>query len=189
MKTLDARIRFTGERRQVTALFYDIVGSTELLLRSEPEKFFRSVSALHQSAETIIKKHGGFLHQRLGDGGCCFFGYPDQSEDAAESAVQASLELLGIAASTKKTRTAFRLRIGVATGLVVFSTQGDEIVGTAPVLAARLQAEAEPNSVLVADSTVQLTRHKFDYSLVTWNQSKLHFVRLLSQEQEFDRWL
>ncbi|NEJ19651.1 AAA family ATPase [Rhizobium leguminosarum] len=166
MKNLDARIRFTGERRQVTALFYDIVGSTELLLRSEPEKFFRSVSALHQSAETIIKKHGGFLHQRLGDGGCCFFGYPDQSEDAAESAVQASLELLGIAASTKKTRTAFRLRIGVATGLVVFSTQGDEIVGTAPVLAARLQAEAEPNSVLVADSTVQLTRHKFDYSLV-----------------------
>lgn len=167
MKTLDARIRFTGERRQVTALFYDIVGSTELLLRSEPEKFFRSVSALHQNAETIIKKHGGFLHQRLGDGGCCFFGYPDQSEDAAESAVQASLELLGIAASTKgKARTAFRLRIGVATGLVVFSAQGDEIVGTAPVLAARLQAEAEPNSVLVADSTVQLTRHNFDYSLV-----------------------
>ncbi|EJZ19180.1 adenylate/guanylate cyclase domain-containing protein, partial [Rhizobium sp. Pop5] len=167
MKTLDARIRFSGERRQVTALFYDIVGSTELLLRSEPEKFFRAVSALHQSAETIIKRHGGFLHQRLGDGGCCFFGYPDQSEDAAESAVQASLELLGIVTSTKaKARTAFRLRIGVATGLVVFSTQGDEIVGTAPVLAARLQAEAEPNSVLVAGSTVQLTRHKFDYALI-----------------------
>ncbi|WP_434730293.1 ATP-binding protein [Rhizobium binae] len=167
MKTLDARIRFTGERRQVTALFYDIVGSTELLLRSEPEKFFRSVSALHQNAETIIRKHGGFLHQRLGDGGCCFFGYPEQSEDAAESAVQASLELLHIAAGSKtRVRTPFQLRIGVATGLVVFSTEGDEIVGTAPVLAARLQAEAEPNSVLVADSTVRLTRHKFDYKLV-----------------------
>ncbi|WP_064713339.1 ATP-binding protein [Rhizobium bangladeshense] len=167
MKTLDTRIRFTGERRQVTALFYDIVGSTELLLRSEPEKFFRSVSALHQSAETIINKHGGFLHQRLGDGGCCFFGFPEQSEDAAESAVQASLELLQIATGSKaRGRTPFRLRIGVATGLVVFSTDGDEIVGTAPVLAARLQAEAEPNSVLVADSTVQLTRHKFDYSVL-----------------------
>ncbi|ANL49447.1 adenylate/guanylate cyclase protein (plasmid) [Rhizobium phaseoli] len=167
MKTLDARIRFTGERRQVTALFYDIVGSTELLLRSEPEKFFRSVSALHQNAETIIRKHGGFLHQRLGDGGCCFFGYPEQSEDAAESAVRASLELLRLAAGAKaKARTPFRLRIGVATGLVVFSTQGDEIVGTAPVLAARLQAEAEPNSVLVAETTVQLTRHKFEYSLL-----------------------
>ncbi|ANL43196.1 MULTISPECIES: ATP-binding protein [Rhizobium] len=167
MKTLDARIRFTGERRQVTALFYDIVGSTELLLRSEPEKFFRSVSALHQSAEAIIKKHGGFLHQRLGDGGCCFFGYPEQSEDAAESAVRAALELLRLAAGAKgKARTPFRLRIGVATGLVVFSTEGDEIVGTAPVLAARLQAEAEPNSVLVADNTVQLTRQKFEYSLL-----------------------
>ncbi|MBY4631616.1 ATP-binding protein [Rhizobium croatiense] len=175
MKTLDARIRFKGERRQVTALFYDIVGSTELLLRSEPEKFFRSVSALHQSAEAIIRKHGGFLHQRLGDGGCCFFGYPEQSEDAAESAVRASLELLRVAAGAEtttktqakaKARRPFRLRIGVATGLVVFSTQGDEIVGTAPVLAARLQAEADPNSVLVADSTVQLTRQKFDYSLL-----------------------
>lgn len=167
MKTLDARFRFTGERRQVTALFYDIVGSTELLLRSEPEQFFRSVSALHQSAEAVIKEHGGFLHQRLGDGGCCFFGYPDQSEDAAESAVRASLELVRIAARTKaKARMPFKLRIGVATSLVVFSTEGDEIVGTAPVLAARLQAEAEPNSVLVADSTVQLTRHKFDYSLL-----------------------
>ncbi|MBB2750454.1 UNVERIFIED_ORG: putative ATPase/class 3 adenylate cyclase [Rhizobium aethiopicum] len=175
MKTLDARIRFTGERRQVTALFYDIVGSTELLLQSEPEKFFRSVSALHQSAETIIKKHGGFLHQRLGDGGCCFFGYPEQSEDTAESAVRASLELLRVVAGGQtqtetqiraKARRPFRLRIGVATGLVVFSTQGDEIVGTAPVLAARLQAEADPNSVLVADSTVQLTRQKFDYTLL-----------------------
>ncbi|WP_049732979.1 ATP-binding protein [Rhizobium ecuadorense] len=175
MKTLDARIRFTGERRQVTALFYDIVGSTELLLRSEPEKFFRSVSALHQSAETIIKKHGGFLHQRLGDGGCCFFGYPEQSEDTAESAVRASLELLRVVAGGQtqtetqiraKARRPFRLRIGVATGLVVFSTAGDEIVGTAPVLAARLQAEADPNSVLVADSTVQLTRQKFDYTLL-----------------------
>lgn len=136
-------------------------------MRSEPEKFFRSVSALHQNAETIIRKHGGFLHQRLGDGGCCFFGYPEQSEDAAESAVQASLELLHIAAGSKtRARTPFQLRIGVATGLVVFSTEGDEIVGTAPVLAARLQAEAEPNSVLVADSTVRLTRHKFDYKLV-----------------------
>ena len=167
MKTLDARFRFTGERRQVTALFYDIVGSTEIGLLSKPEQFFRSVSALHQRTEALIKEHGGFLHQRLGDGGCCFFGYPDQSEDAAESAVQASLELVRIAAKTKaKARTPFKLRIGVATGLVVFSTEGDEIVGTAPVLAARLQAEAEPNSVLVADSTVQLTRHKFEYSLL-----------------------
>lgn len=167
MKTLDAQFRFSGERRQVTALFYDIVGSTELLLKSEPEQFFRSVSALHQNAETIIKRHGGFLHQRLGDGGCCFFGYPEQDEDAAENAVQSSLELIELAAKPKaKSRLVFKLRIGVATSLVVFSSEGNEIIGTAPILAARLQAEADPNSVLVAESTFQLTRSKFQYSLL-----------------------
>ncbi|QKK20972.1 ATP-binding protein [Rhizobium indicum] len=167
MKTLDARFRFSGERRQVTALFYDIVGSTELLLKSEPEQFFRSVSALHQNAETIIKRHGGFLHQRLGDGGCCFFGYPEQAEDAAESAVQSSLELIELVAKSKaKSRLAFKLRVGVATSLVVFSSEGNEIIGTAPILAARLQAEADPNSVLVAESTYQLTRSKFRYGLL-----------------------
>ncbi|QND13759.1 AAA family ATPase [Rhizobium leguminosarum bv. trifolii] len=167
MITLDARFRFTGERRQVTALFYDIVGSTELLLKSEPEQFFRSLSALHQAAEKVIKKHGGFLHQRLGDGGCCFFGYPDQTEDAAEGAVQAALDLLKIAAKPKpKSRKPFRLRVGIATSLVVFSAEGGDIVGTAPILAARLQAEAEPESVLVADSTFQLTRTRFDYTLL-----------------------
>lgn len=165
MKTVDTRIRLAGERRQVTALFYDIVGSTELLVRSDPEVFFRSVANLHQTADAIVTKHGGILHQKLGDGGCCFFGYPVQSEDAAESAVQASLELIDAEARrSSRSRPPFKLRVGVATGVVVFSSDGEEIVGTAPILAARLQAEAQPNSVLVADSTFQLTRHRFDYS-------------------------
>lgn len=167
MKSLDARLRLAGERRQVTALFYDIVGSTEILVRSDPEHYFRSVTALHQTAEVIVVRHGGFLHQRLGDGGCCFFGYPEQSEDAAESAVEAALALIG-AETTRPRRTdePFKLRIGIATSLVIFSSERAGIVGTAPILAARLQAEAEPNSVLVADSTFQLTCGKFDYSLV-----------------------
>lgn len=159
MKKIQARFQFAGERRQVTALFYDIVGSTELLLRTEPEQFFRSVSALHQSADTIIAKHGGFVHQRLGDGGCCYFGFPNQSEDAAESAVRASLELVGSLTKPKsRTGRPLKLRIGIATSFVVFSAEGDEIVGAAPILAARLQGEADPNSVLVADSTVRLTQ-------------------------------
>ncbi len=168
MKSLDSRIQLAGERRQVTALFYDIVGSTELLLRSDPEEFFRSVAQLHHTSENIVRRHGGFLHQRLGDGGCCFFGYPEQSEDAAEKAVQASLELIDVVGKRRhRSQTApFKLRVGVATGLVVFSSNGDEIIGTAPVLAARLQAEAQPDSVLVADSTFQLTRNRFDYSFL-----------------------
>jgi len=185
MKSIDAQLRLAGERRQVTALFYDIVGSTEILLRSDPEHYFRSVTALHQTAETIIVRHGGFLHQRLGDGGCCFFGYPEQSEDAAESAVEAALELIG-AASTRPRRSGepFKLRIGIATSLVIFSSESAGIVGTAPILAARLQAEAEPNSVLVADHTFQLTSGKFDYSLI--GEAKLkgfdEFIRLWRPE-------
>ena len=167
MKSLDTRLRLAGERRQVTALFYDIVGSTEILVRSDPERFFRSVTVLHQTAEAIVGRRGGFLHKRLGDGGCCYFGYPEQSEDAAENAVDAALELIRSATKrTRKTEETLRLRVGIATGLVVFSSESDEIVGTAPILASRLQAEAEPNSVLVADATFELTRDKFDYSRI-----------------------
>ncbi len=167
MKEITERFRFAGERRQVTALFYDIVGSTELLQRSEPEQFFRSISALHQGAEQIIRKYGGFVHQRLGDGGCCYFGFPNQIEDAAESAVHASLELIETLGKSKpKHDRPLQLRIGVATSFVVFSTVGNELVGAAPILAARLQAEAEPNSVLVADTTVELTKTAFDYVFV-----------------------
>jgi predicted ATPase/class 3 adenylate cyclase len=164
MKSLDTRLQLEGERRQVTALFYDIVGSTEILVRSDPEQFLRSVIALHATAEAIVGNRGGFLHKRLGDGGCCFFGYPEQSEDAAESAVDAALELIRtVAPRTRKIEDIFSLRIGIATGLVVLSSESDEIVGTAPILASRLQAEAEPNSVLVADTTFELTRGKFVY--------------------------
>ncbi|MGA1832843.1 ATP-binding protein [Rhizobium wenxiniae] len=167
MKRPDARLRLEGERRQVTVLFYDIVGSTEILVRGDPEQYFRSVTILHTIAEAIVGSHGGYLHKRLGDGGSCFFGYPEQSEDAAESAVYAALELIRtVTTRARKTEDAFSLRIGIATGLVVFSSESDEIVGTAPILASRLQAVAEPNSVLVADATFELTRSKFVYRRV-----------------------
>ncbi|QRM53246.1 adenylate/guanylate cyclase domain-containing protein [Sinorhizobium sp. BG8] len=167
MKSLNTQMRLAGERRQVTALFYDIVGSTEILVRGDPEQFFRSVTALHHTAEAIVARRGGFLHKRLGDGGCCYFGYPKQAEDAAENAVEAALELIqSTSKRNRKSEETLRLRIGIATGLVVFSSETDEIVGTAPILASRLQAEAEPNSVLVADSTFELTRGKFEYSRV-----------------------
>lgn len=172
MKSLGSQIQIGGERRQATALFYDIVQSTELLLRSDPEEFLRSVERLHDTAERIVRRHGGFLHQRHGDGGSCYFGYPEQSEDAAESAVQASLELIDVVRRPVSRKTTFKLRVGVATSLIVFSTDGNEVIGTAPVLATRLQAEAQPNSVLVADSTYELTRSKFDYSFLKDAQLK-----------------
>ncbi len=168
MTSFDAQIQFGGERRQVTALFYDIVGSTQMLLSSDPEEFFRSVAGLHDMAEAVIQRHGGFLSQRLGDGGCCYFGYPEQSEDAAERAVEASLELIAVTGRRRRAarKAPFQLRVGVATGLVVLSADGKEILGTAPVLAARLQAEAQPDSVVVADSTYQLTRGRFEFGFL-----------------------
>lgn len=164
----EPQIQFSGERRQATALFYDIVESTEMLLRSDPEEFLRSIARLHDTAERIIGRYGGFLHQRHGDGGSCYFGYPKQSEDAAQNAVQAALELVDmmVRRQHRAGKAAFRLRVGVATSLIVVSSDGGEVVGTAPVLASRLQAEAQPNSVLVAESTYELTRSRFDYSFL-----------------------
>lgn len=168
MKGSDSRIQLGGERRQVTAVFYDIVGSTELLLSNDPEKYLRSIASLHNSSEDIIRRHGGNLSRRLGDGGCGYFGYPAQVEDAAEMAVQAALELIEMATrQSHRPRTVpFKLRVGVATSVVVLSSDGKDIVGTAPILAARLQAEAQPDTVLVAEATYQLTRNRFDYTFL-----------------------
>ncbi|MHB9403274.1 ATP-binding protein [Mesorhizobium sp. RSR380A] len=164
MKSPAQAIQLAGERRQVTALFYDVVGSTELLQRSDPEEFSRLLADFHRVSEKIIQRHGGLLHQKLGDGGCSYFGYPEQAEDAAEKAVRASLDLIdGSVRLQKAQHHPFKIRVGVATSLVVISSDGSGIIGTAPVVAARLQAEAEPNSVVVADSTYLLTRNRFDY--------------------------
>ncbi|MEI5680438.1 MULTISPECIES: ATP-binding protein [unclassified Mesorhizobium] len=163
----DPRIELSGERRQVTALFYDIVGSTEMLERSDPEDFSNIVSVFHRTAMAIIQENNGYLHQELGDGGCSYFGYPMQFEDAAEKAVRAALALVERCGRPRKGREpGVKLRVGVATGMVVISADGREIIGTAPVLAARLQAEAHPNSIFVSDSTYQLTRGSFEYGFI-----------------------
>ncbi len=167
MKKPGPAIQLTGERRQVSALFYDVVGSTELLVRSDPEEFFRLLADFHRVSEKVIRRHGGFLHQKQGDGGCGYFGYPEQAEDFAERAVRASLELIASCDRLQKTqKVPFNLRVAVATSLVVIASDGSGIVGTAPVLAARLQGEAKANTVVVADSTYQLTRSLFDYQFL-----------------------
>lgn len=159
----------SGERRQVTALFYDIVGSTELLHRLDPEDFAGMQRLLHQDAIAVIKRYNGYLDRIQGDGGCAYFGLPEPFEDAAESGVGCALEM--IESCTKEGRPYvpyLRLRIGVATGRVVVSdTKGSslpghtEVIGITPALAARIQSEARPNSVVVADSTYRLTRGAF----------------------------
>ena len=162
--TDDPSIELAGERRQVTALFYDIVGSTELLVERGEEEYARIVTDFHKKASRIFRENGGHLYQELGDGGCGFFGYPRQSEHSAERSVRAALALIEKSGRSRVGRLAeLRLRVGVATGMMVISANGQEVLGTASVLAARAQAEAAPNSIVVEDLTYRLTRGSFDY--------------------------
>ena len=83
----------SGERRQVTALFYDIVGSTALLYQLDPEEFGVMQRALHNEAAAVIASNGGYLERTRGDGGCAYFGWPEPFEDAADCAVASALEI------------------------------------------------------------------------------------------------
>jgi class 3 adenylate cyclase/predicted ATPase len=164
----------SGERRQATALFYDIVGSTELLSRLDPEDFGTMQRMLHSEATAAIQAYGGHIDRIQGDGGCAYFGLPVALEDAAERAVGCALEMVERCVGIEqKLGSPLRVRVGVATGLVVVAdTRGtrlpgqDEVIGLAPALAARIQSEAEPNSVAVAESTYRLTRGAFEYEQI-----------------------
>jgi predicted ATPase/class 3 adenylate cyclase len=171
-----------GERRQVTALFYDIVGSTELLQRLDPEDFARLQRQVHGEAAAAIDNNGGHFHRPLGDGGSAYFGLPVSLEDAAECAVSAALELVArcqAIGDDAALGTALRVRVGIATGVVVISytthatSPGlEEVVGITPTLAFRIQCEADPNSVLVSDATYRLTRGAFEFEPLGARQLK-----------------
>lgn len=164
--------QLTGERRQVTALFYDIVGSTELLHSLDPEDFGVTQRALHNAAVAIVRRYGGQVERLHGDGGVAYYGLPVPMEDAAECAVASALEIVDFCRRSDGD-AALRVRVGVATGVVIVTDpesaslpgQG-EIIGIAPAMASRIQSEAEPNSVVVADATYQLTRSAFEYQPV-----------------------
>jgi len=163
----------TGERRQVTAVFYDIVDSTQLLQRLDPEDFALLQRRVHAQAAAAIRGNGGYLEGLHGDGGSAYFGFPVSSEDAAECAVAAGLELVArchAVAEETDLGAALRVRVGIATGTVIISDLTDmafpemkEVIGITPTLAARIQSEAEPNTVAVSDATFRLTRSAFDF--------------------------
>jgi predicted ATPase/class 3 adenylate cyclase len=163
----------TGERRQVTALFYDIVGSTELLQTLDPEDFGLLQRRIHGEAAAAIRGNGGYLESLHGDGGSAYFGFPVSLEDAAECAVTAALELVArcqTAGENTDVGAALRIRVGIATGTVVISDLADadlplkkEVIGITPALAARIQTEAEPNGVAVSDTTYRLTREAYEF--------------------------
>ena len=157
-----------AERRQVTVIFSDLVGSTALSGRMDPEDLREVISAYQSCVAETVQRFGGFVAKYMGDGVLIYFGYPQAHEDDAERAVRAGLELVA-AVGGLKTHAALQTRIGIATGLVVVgdligsgASQEQAIVGETPNLAARLQGVAEPNSVVIAESTRKLLGNLFE---------------------------
>ena len=158
----------TAERRQVTVMFSDLVGSTALSARMDPEDLREIISAYQKCVAETVERFGGFVAKYMGDGVLVYFGYPQAHEDDAERAVRAGLELIA-AVSALKSSVALQTRVGIATGLVVVGdligsgeAQERGIVGETPNLAARLQGIAEPNMVVIADGTRKLLGNLFE---------------------------
>ena len=158
----------TAERRQVTVMFSDLVGSTALSARMDPEDLREVISAYQTCVAETVRRFGGFVAKYMGDGVLVYFGYPQAHEDDAERAVRAGLELI-VAVAGLKTRAPLQTRVGIATGLVVVgdligagAAQEQAVVGETPNLAARLQALAEPNMVVIAENTRRLLGNLFD---------------------------
>src|SRR5580700_2518078 len=158
----------SGERRQVTVMFSDLVGSTALSARMDPEDLREVISAYQKCVADTVQRFGGFLAKYMGDGVLVYFGYPQAHEDDAERAVRAGLEMV-TAVTALKTHAALQTRVGIATGLVVVgdligsgASQEQAIVGETPNLAARLQSVAEPNMVVVAEATRKLIGGLFE---------------------------
>jgi class 3 adenylate cyclase/tetratricopeptide (TPR) repeat protein len=157
-----------AERRQVTVMFSDLVGSTALSARMDPEDLREVISAYQKSVAETVQRFGGFVAKYMGDGVLIYFGYPQAHEDDAELAVRAGLEVIA-AVSAVKSPVPLQTRVGIATGMVVVGdligsgeAQERGIVGETPNLAARLQGIAEPNMVVIADGIRQLIGDLFE---------------------------
>jgi class 3 adenylate cyclase/predicted ATPase len=157
-----------AERRQITVMFSDLVGSTALSTRMDPEDLHEVISAYQKCVAEAVRRFGGFVAKYLGDGVLIYFGYPEAHEDDAERAVRAGLDVVA-AVRNLTTRAALQTRVGIATGLVVVGdlvgsgeAQERGIVGETPNLAARLQGIAEPNTVVIADGTRKLLGTLFE---------------------------
>jgi class 3 adenylate cyclase/predicted ATPase len=164
----DKAAKETAERRQVTVMFSDLVGSTALSTRLDPEDLREVISAYQICVAETVRRFGGFVARYLGDGVLIYFGYPTAHEDDAERAVRAGLALID-AVATLPAPEPLEVRIGAATGLVVVGdlvgsgeAQEHDIVGETPNLAARLQAIAGPNTIVIAEATRGLLGNLFE---------------------------
>ena len=160
----------SAERRQVTVMFCDLVGSTAMSVRMDPEDLHEIISGYHKSVAETVRRLGGFVAKYMGDGVLVYFGYPKANEDDAERAVRVGLALIEVVGKLSSEEP-LRVRVGIATGLVVIGdligegeAQERGIVGETPNLAARLQGIAEPGMVVISDSTRKLVGGLFEFA-------------------------
>ncbi|HME86587.1 MAG TPA: adenylate/guanylate cyclase domain-containing protein [Roseiarcus sp.] len=158
-----------AERRQLTVMFCDLVGSTALSKRLDPEDMREVIRAYQDACSGAIARYDGFVAKFMGDGILAYFGFPRAHEDDAARAVHAGLEISVVVAGLQtRAREKLAVRIGVATGLVVVgdlvghgSAQEQAVVGDTPNLAARLQSLAEGGGVVVGAATRRLLGDRF----------------------------
>jgi class 3 adenylate cyclase len=174
-KILAERDRMQGERKLVTALFADIVGSTSLAEKMDPEDWREIVGGAHQRVSQAVYRYEGTIAQLLGDGVLAFFGAPLAHEDDPERAIRAGLDIqAGIADFADQLKESgrvedFEVRVGLNTGLVVVGDIGTDLhmeylaVGDTVNLAARVQSSAEPGELLVTDNTYRLATGLFEF--------------------------
>jgi class 3 adenylate cyclase len=178
-----------AERRQLTVMFVDLVGSTELSVRLDPEDLRDVLATYHALVAQVINDHGGFVAQYLGDGALVYFGYPTSHEDDAERSIKAALALLAQTSALTVHGADVLIRIGIATGLVVVGDKAigsdaahePRIMGETPNLAARLQAMASPRSIVIAETTRELVGGLFRYE-------SLGFVELKGLSRPVPAW-
>ena len=160
----------SAERRQLTVMFCDLVGSTELSARLDPEDLRDVIAAYHRAVTGVVTGLDGLISRYMGDGVLVYFGYPRAHEDDAERAVRAGLSVTDAVGRLDVKSTKLQARVGIATGLVVVGdligagpAQEQSVVGETPNLAARLQALAEPDTVVIAAGTRRLVGDLFEY--------------------------
>src|SRR6478736_8899765 len=146
LSATDTTAKDTAERRQVTVMFADLVGSTALSTGMDPEDLREVISAYQKCVAETVGHFGGFVAKYMGDGVLVYFGYPEAHEDDAERAARAGLAVIE-AVGRLATQEPLNVRIGIASGLVVVgdligagAAQERGVVGETPNLAARLQA-------------------------------------------------
>jgi class 3 adenylate cyclase/tetratricopeptide (TPR) repeat protein len=155
-----------GERRHLTVLFSDLVGSTEIASHLDPERWREIVADYHHAAAKVIERYGGSVAQYLGDGVMAYFGWPEAHDNDAERGIHAGLAILNAVSKLNELpdRPKLSVRIGIDSGTVVVGAGTDksaDVFGDTPNIAARVQAAAEPGTVVVTDAVHRLVSGLF----------------------------